>query len=411
MARISMYDQVARDADPRILGLRIQEARKARGFTQADVAGELNLSRPTYIAIEKGERRPSNSELLRLSELLGRSVHDLQRMQEPVRDFVAHFRTAAQKVAFDDDELQEATRFLQKLCEDYLDLENMCHSPLPRNYPGTYRIGERPIREAAAEVAEAERRRLGLGEAPVNSLRNLLEMDVGLRVFCVKLPSRIAGLFLFSDQLGGCIALQQRHPGSRRLWSLAHEYAHFLVDRYEAEITVLRSGGRLPEKERFADAFASTFLMPEIGLRRRFYDLKQEGRPITPAILLTLADLYGVSIQAMVLRLEDLRLVQAGTWDQLQSRGFRVREAQALLGLSEMKEDSQLPQRYVGLAAQAYEEGLITEGELIDYLHEDRQTAREMVRQVISRSDVTSEGVPGEVLIDLSKPLVSEQSA
>ena len=45
--------------DPRTLGLRIAEARKARGKTQKEVADQLECSRPTYIAIEKGERKPS----------------------------------------------------------------------------------------------------------------------------------------------------------------------------------------------------------------------------------------------------------------------------------------------------------------------------------------------------------------
>ena len=45
------------DIDPRVLGQRISEARKARGKTQEEVAEFLDYSRPTYIAIEKGERR------------------------------------------------------------------------------------------------------------------------------------------------------------------------------------------------------------------------------------------------------------------------------------------------------------------------------------------------------------------
>ena len=45
--------------DPRIFGQRLAEARKARGITQEAAAAHLGCSRPTYIAIEKGERPPS----------------------------------------------------------------------------------------------------------------------------------------------------------------------------------------------------------------------------------------------------------------------------------------------------------------------------------------------------------------
>ena len=45
----------------------------------------------------------------------------------------------------------------------------------------------------------------------------------------------ISGLFVFTEELGGCMAIQRKHPRGRRLWSLCHEYAHFLVHRYEPE--------------------------------------------------------------------------------------------------------------------------------------------------------------------------------
>src|SRR5205823_12839966 len=133
------------------------------------------------------------------------------------------------------------------------------------------------LAEAAEQVAAAERNRLGLGDGPVTNLRDLLETDVGLRIFFFGLPSRISGLFIFTEELGGCIAIQRKHPPGRRLWSLCHEYAHFLVHRYEAEVTVLRTDSYASRKERFADSFAKSFLMPELGLRRRFHDLQRSA--------------------------------------------------------------------------------------------------------------------------------------
>ena len=50
--------------DPRVLGQRISEARRARG-TQEEVAEFLDYSRPTYIAIEKGERAAKPDEIIK----------------------------------------------------------------------------------------------------------------------------------------------------------------------------------------------------------------------------------------------------------------------------------------------------------------------------------------------------------
>ena len=60
------------DIDPRVLGKRIIEARKARGKTQEEVAAFLGYSRPTYIAIEKGERPARPDEIIKLASFFGR---------------------------------------------------------------------------------------------------------------------------------------------------------------------------------------------------------------------------------------------------------------------------------------------------------------------------------------------------
>ncbi|HEY3268353.1 MAG TPA: XRE family transcriptional regulator [Armatimonadota bacterium] len=393
------------DVDPRALGLRIQGARKARGVSQMQAAQALGMSRPTYIAIEKGERRVSPEELTVLSELVGRTVHELLRKRPPVSNLVPHFRTAASRFQLDDSELDASTAQLQELCDDYLELESLCRTTLTRNYPAPYVIGSREAREAASEAADTERRRLGLGDGPIASLRQILEADVGLRVFNLRLPNEVAGLFAYDEALGGCIAVQGAHPVERQEWSLAHEYAHFLAHRFEPEVTVLRSGSRSSAKERFADAFAECFLMPEYGLRRRFNDLRQASENVTVGGLVTLADLYGVSFQAMVLRLETLRLTPGGTWEGLKKRGFKVREAKEQMGLEPPAPAKNLPDRYVSLAAQAFEEDLITEGELMRFLRTDRQFARQLVQNVLHRTDVTRDGETRQLVLDLSEPV------
>src|SRR2546421_5642982 len=97
------------EIDPRILGQRLAEARKARGATQEDVAEFLGYSRPTYIAIEKGERSAKADEIIRLAAFFGRSVHELVRPGAPVVALQPHLRaTPERKKAEDDRQLLEA---------------------------------------------------------------------------------------------------------------------------------------------------------------------------------------------------------------------------------------------------------------------------------------------------------------
>jgi Zn-dependent peptidase ImmA (M78 family)/transcriptional regulator with XRE-family HTH domain len=408
MVRASNPTQdVLRQLDTRELGKRLQESRKARGLTQQDAAIHLGITRTTITAIEKGERRIQPLELTQLASYYGRSVGEFLRHGEPVEAFAVQLRATLPRGAAVETEIAAPSWEFQRLCEDYLELERLCGAPLPRRYPPQYRI-ERVGPEAAADdVASAERNRLGLGDGPILHLRELLENDVGLRIFYMSLPSRIAAMFAYTESLGGCIAVNRNHPEERRRMSLSHDYAHFLTRRYLPEISYVGRYHRQPEQERFADAFALSFLMPASGLTRRFHELRRsrDGR-VTPADLCTLAHLYYVSVEALALRLEDLRLVPLGTWERLKQAGFRVREAQALRQLPALpSSDQTLPLRYLYLAAEAYERGDLSEGQLARVLGVDRLEARRLIDELASRPVVSEEGTVTQVVLELGESL------
>ncbi len=255
-----------------------------------------------------------------------------------------------------------------------------------RKYPLEYEIAGLRTAQAAESVAIEERNRLGLGDGPIPILRDILEQDVGLRIFYLPLhPSKFSAIYLYTEQLGGCIAINSLHPEERRRWSLAHDYAHFLVHRYKPTVLIEEGYQRLPESERFADDFALYFLMPTAGLTRRFNDIRRMKGKITPADLCTLAHYYGVSVAAITLRLEDLNLLPTGIWDKLREGGFKVREAQRQLSLGAIPaRDEKLPIRYQYLAVDAFDQALISEGQFAKFLGVDRLEARrvaEILRQ------------------------------
>lgn len=395
--------------DPQTLGTRLQEARKARQMTQQQAADLLGVARTTVVAIEKGERRVQPQELVRLADLYGCDVNDLLRRRAATPSFAVQFRAVLAQDGGVDTEMEAQVVTLQRLCEDYLELERLCSAPLPRRYPVEYDLAGARAAQAADDVASAERNRLGLGDGPILHLRRLLENDVGLRIFYLPLPSQVAGMFGYTDDLGGCIAVNARHPRDRRRWSLAHEYAHFLTTRYRPDVSIFLAYKRMPAHERFADAFARCFLMPGSGLSRRLNALRHTKRDgIMIADLLPLADLYQVSFAALVQRLEELRLVAVGTWEQLSTAGFKVREAQAMLGLAvdgPAAEDEWLPARYRYLAVEAYERDELTAGQLARFLRTDLLGARGIVRKLTRRPDVAEAGDVGELPIDFSIPV------
>jgi Zn-dependent peptidase ImmA (M78 family)/DNA-binding XRE family transcriptional regulator len=400
---MAAQERLGSDNDGGPLGARLRAAREARGLTQAQAAAELQVSRPLLIAMEKGSRQVQPEELIKLARFYGKPVSDLLRPTEPPVAIGARFR-AALASAPETDNLPDLIARLEELADNYLDLLRRAGADPPGQYPPVRRIDHLDPAQAGEDLASEERNRLGIGDGPIQRLREVLEIDVGLRIFIEPLPSRVAGLFVYVESLGGCIALNANHPSERRRWTLAHEYAHFLVSRDRAEVTLVSHRRQAPESERFADAFAANFLMPRSGLSRRFNELKRsKAGPITAAALVQLAHAYRVSVQALTLRLEDLRLVRAGTWDRLRDNNFQPRAAARMLGLEADDEYAaeSLPFHYCILATQLYADGEITEGQLARYLSTDIVGARRVYQRLTETRDVSDEGA--SQIVDLAE--------
>src|SRR5207247_2038784 len=101
----------------------------------------------------------------------------------------------------------KAVEEFRRICEDYLALEALADAPRAAyRYPEEYSLAGRNPQAAAEEIATLERSRLHLGQGPLGSLPEVLEGDAGLRVFAIPLDEfRIAGMFAYTERLGGCI--------------------------------------------------------------------------------------------------------------------------------------------------------------------------------------------------------------
>lgn len=366
------------------------------------MASELGVSRPLLIAVEKGTREPSSEELVKLAQIYDKQVSELLRPSSPPVAIGARFR-AALASAPGASQLADAVTLLEGQADNYLDLLRRADTEAPGRYPPTRDISRLDPWQAGEDLATEERNRLGIGDGPIQPLREVLEIEVGLRVFLLQLPRQVAGLFVYVDGLGGCIGVNSSHPTERRRWTMAHEYAHYLATRDRAEITPVAQRHRPSESERFADAFAANFLMPRSGLSRRFHELKRrkEGK-VTPATLVQLAHAYRVSVQALTLRLEDLQLVPPRTWDRLRDNDFQPRAAARLLGIESAEQSADaLPLHYRLLAVQLYSDGEITEPELARYLGTDIVGARLTYQELTETRDVSDDGYPQ--IVDLSE--------
>lgn len=326
--------------DPTTLGRRLREARENRRLTQEQAALAIGLSRTALVHIESGKRSLSTLELSGLSKLYQRSVTDFFAEDETSRsheeDPLLIIHRLPTELINNPTIGREVARCVE-LCRIGVDLENTLgvrqsisspsyELPAPTRPWEATRQGER--------VAEAERRRLGLGSGPVSDMSDLIATQ-GIWASGVRLPDEMSGIFLRHSSIRMVILVNFNHPRHRKRFSYAHEYGHALLDRGNSAI-VSRKENSLDLIERRANAFAAAFLMPSEGVQwflellekggpsRRYrvtYDpagdnaTEAEERPsprsqqITYQDVAALAHYFGVSYPAAVYRLNDLNLI------------------------------------------------------------------------------------------------------
>jgi Zn-dependent peptidase ImmA (M78 family)/DNA-binding XRE family transcriptional regulator len=391
------------------LAERLVAARKAANVTQEAGAAHLGISRPTFIAIEKGVRRPKPTELIRLAELYNVALNKLLRQGETPERLRPHLRSIIDATSEGHAELEAAIALLTGFIDDYQYLETLLNAKATAHFPPPVRVGAGPVEQFAEHCAQEERARLNLGaHQPISTLRKTLE-EAGMRVFVDKVHSKLAGLYVFVPDFGYCILVNGSHPRQKRRWTIAHEYGHFLIDRDRPGVDYLKPMQRRPENERFADSFAAAFLMPEAGIRRRFYEEIERTGDFRVGDLCRLAEHFDVSLMAMALRLESIGLIPRGSWDRLTESGVSISNLKKEAGI-EARDDRRprrpYPERYRLLAAQAFIQGKITEGQLAKFLRCSRVEARELAADIgtVQEGDGGSRSIP----LALDHSLLSE---
>jgi len=375
------------------LSERLTAARKAAGVSQLDAGKHISVSRPTYIAIEKGERDVKPWELAALASLFRTQVSRLIRQETALPMIAPHLRgeipEAAQEVG-----VSEAIDRLAEFVDDYQFLLEKNNARLvPVMEPPRIDRSAMGLDALAARVAQYERSRLGFGERePIGDLRKTLD-EVGVHVFVDVMNSKLAGLYSFVPGFGYCILVNRLHPRERMRWTIAHEYGHFVFDRDKPGVDYLNPGARKPFSERFADAFAANFLMPAEGVRRQFEDAKARSGDVNVGDVCRMANFYGVSMMAMTLRMESLKLIRSGTWEFLKESGMRVSDIKREAGISEPDQKSVIdtfPERYLLLAIQAWNNEEITTNQFAKLVRRPPIQARELAE---SRSTLDEEGL------------------
>ena len=387
------------------IGRRLRLARESRHITQERAGAVLGLKRSAISLMESGQRQVSTLELTRLADLYGRSVEWFVNPNIPVEQedpVVALFRADP---GLQSEVVQKQALRCLRLLREGASLRKLIGRTSIVSLPRYELPAPRSVGQAIAQgqlVAEQERRRLDLGNAPVKVPETLAYQNIWTAA--LQFPSEISGLFLSSPEFGMAILANFIQSPVRRRFSYAHEYCHALMDRNEpATITSVHNAKTRTEQR--ANAFAAAFLMPEEGVRGFLHHLGKgrgsrreeaavdavtekgirgalrspaRSQHVTYADVVLLARHFGASYPAAVWRLRGLNLVSAEQTQTLLDqtadahrylravRVFSEVDASGGEAPAEASQDHELNQQVLSLALEARWRGEISQGRLLE---------------------------------------------
>ncbi|MGQ9658142.1 MAG: helix-turn-helix domain-containing protein [Fimbriimonadales bacterium] len=356
------------------VGRRLREIRQRMGFSLQEVASRAGVGVSTLSAIEQGDSSPNLRTLHAVAKALEIPLEALLRTEE--NPFEILLRQAGAHIP------EAVLLEWSERCQSYAHLEKLLGlTPLPApHYAGLgYEMAER--------IAEMERARLGLGDAPITDIVHALER-AGLRVGGISLGnSSFDGALLFHPDWGAFVLVNRDKPPMRVRFTLAHEYGHYLMhsDRSVYIDTDTKQESNSLEAE--ANAFAGAFLLPKTGLRRAlelFGGEWSKGRRLPLHLCIGLRRLFKVSYEALLWRFFFLGWINEAERERLLSRVDALKQVEkALFPPIEADPIPSLNERFVQLLLAAYREERITLSMLADMLQQTPVGLSESAGQLV----------------------------
>lgn len=279
---------------------RLQQALAARKFTQGQLATLVGVSPATISKWRSGDQSPEADALDRLADKLCLASEWFTRPMLGER-MSPKFRSNAQALASARSKLEARMEWAQEIALKFGEFANYPVVNIPlRDFTDPDQISAADIEQAAQECRDLWR----LGRSPVQDLALAVESAGVILVREETEISSIEGLSSWSDVLQRPIILLSADKANafRSRFDLAHELAHLVLHRH---IPAATERERYKQIEKQAHQFAGAFLLPAETFAS---DIQV---PVTLDNLLILKQRWGVSVAAMLMRLEVLGIIDA----------------------------------------------------------------------------------------------------
>jgi Zn-dependent peptidase ImmA (M78 family)/transcriptional regulator with XRE-family HTH domain len=280
-------------------------ARETRGLTQAEVAIKAGIVQATVSKYENGTLSVSEEHLGKLSRALGFPASFFRQRDRVYGSMCLHHRKR-QTLS-----VRQLSQIHAKFNVILMQIQRLLRS-VEIDSSQTFPAMPLDEYETPEKVARALRAAWRMPAGPVRNLMSIIESSGGI-VFTLPLETdKFDAMSLWATKMPPVIFVNERFPGDRLRFNLAHELGHLIMHG---------DPSLLQEEE--ADRFASEFLMPAEEIRPQLANLSFDR-------LATLKPYWKVSMQALIRRAHTLGLIserqQRTFYMKLSSNGWRKKE-------------------------------------------------------------------------------------
>ncbi|MCL0069370.1 XRE family transcriptional regulator [Dehalococcoidia bacterium] len=325
-------------------------------MTPEEAALELNTSPQAILNWEKEQAEPSLKQLEELGELYGREIDYFLRETPSPPEKIEFRGKPGHSVKELSLEAKIVLARFDELCRTVHEFENLLNK--------RREIRLRRFEESVdpKSVAQTLRRIFHAGDKPLRNLRERLEGE-GIRIFELPVPDdAFSGFAFWHAEYGPCILLNAGELKARRNFTLAHELAHLLYDHGSSLCYIpLKFGEHIRDLEYKANQVAVELLLPESGVVEDFRRRNLSRMPLQEQLAYMAYGKWGVSVQALGFRLENLGLIEREYTDTLVKTKPHFRGKK---GRRPPEWEKQLGKEFVGTTFEAYQKGLISTGRL-----------------------------------------------
>ena len=295
-----------------IFGKRLHQARIKAQFSMEALCESMGgiVTKQAISKYEGSKMMPTSTILIALAQALKVEIDYFFRpFTFELNEFKVSFR---KKASIGAKEISAIKVQIQDDVERYLEIEEI----LGKETQAPLTIETGPIRTPAdmEECARKIRQKWNLGNDSIANVQDMLESN-GIKVIYTNAPEGFDGVSGVVNGMHYIIVLnaQKEHTERRRLTSI-HELGHLLFnDKFSDNLTP-------HEIENLCNAFANEMLLPAEKLNQYFGGKSK----IAIEELISVAEAYGISVDAIVHKLHDMGLVSEKRY-----RSFYIRKSQS----------------------------------------------------------------------------------